>query len=688
MAKKRTTAADTPGESPAAVRTLTSDDGDGRTDAKPDGEAEPQAPAEGKGGGATVAVVEIGVEVVWGSVCNATAEVAILPRYLGLPFAGPALEFDYLLKSWLSRALELGMIGSGLGELFLLPIKQAAVGAEVKFENLLLVGMGEPGRFGADDLRFMMTNVTVAVKALGHHSLCTELIGSRRGELSLEPAARAVLQGVLDGHERCQGMYESMADEERARFVKGFFGELTLVLALREKPQAEAVLELFKKLSGNPGFQAKARLHVAEAIREVGVLKMTEHESPADTIPRDEQLTMLRVACRAAKPDAGAAGADGTVVFQYSALSHSATVSVREQEANAYFVNRLPDRMVKASSPREQEDFGRLWTTYLIPEDFHRVIQGSGHLTLVLDESTACYPWEMVALRGHSATQFLGVDYQLTRLFRTLLSQAPGMPPPLNHRLRVLVIADPYRARPLEHARAEALAVIEALRRAQELWGGEYMLRATVRIGSYPEDDQLRQSLDQARAAGKVVESARPCEPLELLTLILNGEYDVVHYAGHGEFNPASGRMGWVFDRDCVLSAQEIFRIRQVPRLVFANACFSAATSDPKQDLLQRVGLAQAFFARGIQNYIGTGWEIKDDSAAELAHHFYRQVLGIVRAGGADEADDKAPPATLGKSLADARVAIMGRGTTWGAYQHYGQANAKLLPFRNVDEGA
>jgi hypothetical protein len=228
---------------------------------------------------------------------------------------------------------------------------------------------------------------------------------------------------------------------------------------------------------------------------------------------------------------------------------------------------------------------------------------------------------------------------------------------------------------------------VEALRDAQRLWGDRYHLRATVRIGSCQAGGRADEALARARAAGEVTESAEPCDPLELLTLLVDGEYDVVHFAGHGEFDPARGRMGWVFDRDCVLSAREIFRVRQVPRLVFANACFSAATSDYDRRA-RGVGLAQAFFARGIQNFVGTGWEVQDESARAFAAEFYRHVVGVVREGGKDEVYNTAPPATLGSALAHARRVIMGQGgTTWGAYQHYGQANAKLLPVRNKQDG-
>jgi CHAT domain-containing protein len=74
--------------------------------------------------------------------------------------------------------------------------------------------------------------------------------------------------------------------------------------------------------------------------------------------------------------------------------------------------------------------------------------------------------------------------------------------------------------------------------------------------------------------------------------------------------------------------------------------------------------LAQAFFERGVQNYIGTGWPVDDAAALEFAKVFYREALS-----GND----------LGSSLSKAREAILTSGSTWGAYQHYGQATAKLI---------
>ncbi len=199
----------------------------------------------------------------------------------------------------------------------------------------------------------------------------------------------------------------------------------------------------------------------------------------------------------------------------------------------------------------------------------------------------------------------------------------------MNNRLNALIIADPASDElALPHARDEGAAVVEVLEQARKAWGGRYDITAKVRIGPCG-DDAGRTLLDKLRAENQCVVSAEPCQPLELAMLVVNEQFDLIHYAGHGISDPKTGQTGWVFAGDCILSAKEIFRVRQVPRLVFANACFSAVTSDHNEQRKHMTGLAQAFFARGIPNFIGAGWQVDDACAEECARWFYARVMGL-----------------------------------------------------------
>jgi hypothetical protein len=220
------------------------------------------------------------------------------------------------------------------------------------------------------------------------------------------------------------------------------------------------------------------------------------------------------------------------------------------------------------------------------------------------------------------------------------------MRPPVNHSLRVLVIADPCPEPELQlpGARAEGRAVVKVLEQFKQR--RDLDIQVVARIG------------------------AEECPPVDILAEILSEQYDVVHFAGHGVFEEANPNYrGWVFGRNRILGAREIFQVRQVPRLVFANACFSAvvrpADATLAEDSNRRIaGLAEAFFERGIENYLGSGWPVDDQAAVQFATTFYEQIL---------------QSQTLSDAVAEARRAILDQGSTWGSYQHYGEAGARLV---------
>jgi hypothetical protein len=323
---------------------------------------------------------------------------------------------------------------------------------------------------------------------------------------------------------------------------------------------------------------------------------------------------------------------------------------VRDVEINATFARGAADRLMSSTTRDEQIKFGELLYTYLVPEDFHRMIDSGKPLKLILDRSTASYPWEMACFRSAqnpNRVSSLGVDLRVTRQFRTLLSSTPGMKPVLNRNLKVLIIADPAREPDyqLPGARREGREVASVFRNFPAKQHGIF-----VEVEEHIGPDQ--------------------CDPVEILALLLSGAFDIVHYAGHGDYdkdNPAGS--GWIFDKDCVLSAREIFRARKVPRLVFANACFSAVTTrgqalSADEQSKGLASIAQAFFERGVSNYIGSGWPVNDEQATKLARTFYEGLL-------------------TGKPICDAlqagRAEISGYGDTWGAYQHYGNPNDIVL---------
>src|SRR5262249_21770799 len=118
----------------------------------------------------------------------------------------PTAAFDRKLDGWLTRAVEIGILGSTLGQLFPINFAQYHKDRELAAENLILVGMGEPGRFAQDSLQLVISNIVVAVKSMGKGEFASTLIGTRRKELSIADAIRGFLQGILDGYERLRAI--------------------------------------------------------------------------------------------------------------------------------------------------------------------------------------------------------------------------------------------------------------------------------------------------------------------------------------------------------------------------------------------------------------------------------------------------------------------------------------------------
>lgn len=552
--------------------------------------------------------ISLNVDVMRGDIRDIKTPAVVVGHYRGVPPVRAVGALDEALEFWISKAVKRGLIGGGVGEVFLIPNTQKSLAAS----TVILAGMGEYGQFNREDLDLLFANVTYGVTALGWREFATVVIGSGEGNLSLAQAIEGMLEGVESALRRLG---------RQGRLV-------TLRIVEYDKKRFDNITQFLHHISKNQNDGLE--LHITErALPKRSRRKPSAPAANVDTM-KGSRITIER---------------DGDL-FRFSAIREQAVIPVREVEIQSAYAEGAADFLMSSRNLPDQHKYGKLLHSYLMPEDFQDMLEVTP-LTLMVDRSTAAFPWEMAAFEQHGKTVFYGPARQLTRQFRTTLSGPPGLVAPQTpDRLRVLVIADPAPEVDLQlpGAREEGRAVVQILQTIQEEQSLD--LKIEQRIG------------------------AAECDPVELLALILNEEFDLIHYSGHGDFderNPALS--GWIFGRAHVLSARDIFRARRVPRLIFANACFSGVVRSGKPFSLDEsnrnlAGLAQAFFERGVQNYIGTGWPVDDAAALLFAKTFYSEALE-----GAD----------LGSSLAKARGEILNLGSTWGAYQHYGQATAKLI---------
>lgn len=101
---------------------------------------------------------------------------------------------------------------------------------------------------------------------------------------------------------------------------------------------------------------------------------------------------------------------------------------------------------------------------------------------------------------------------------------------------------------------------------------------------------------------------------------------------------------------------------------------------------------AEAFFARGVANFVCTAWPVDDVAAREFAGKLYCGLLGLKR----DEESEKYVPDAEGPlhmhaAMREARkfIAPTPNGTrTWGAYQHYGNPYLRFFDHDKLKQAA
>lgn len=580
--------------------------------------------------------MDLRVKVKLGDICDFKAPLICVGHYRGLKPVRGLGAVDARLNGWISLAVRQGMLGGALGETFYVPT-DGRLGAG----SLVIAGMGEFGTFNEDRLRILMTNVAMGAGALGLKSFGSLLVGAGEGNLSVDKALGALLNGVGVG---LSNLVDQTSDLPSLR-------EVTIV---EYSPQRYLqIAEHLRKISEDDTLPrvrvnfVKPKSDEIAATQRKAKAPQTASRRSANANAADAQPPFQEVRITVESPD------EGRGKYRFSAITPSAVVPVRDVEVNAEVVTRTAEALRKAESFAEQMRFGRLLYDYLMPVDFHDLIDGELPVRLILDRATASVPWEMACFQARSGgdLRWLGTDLQLSRQFRSILSQPPGTTPPLNERLRVLVIADPAPERELQlpFARMEGRRVVDVLRR---------MSRSGV-------------SIDVESRIG-----ASECDMVEILAQVLTGGFDVVHYAGHGHYDPTNASAsGWIFGDKQVLTARDIFRARRVPRLIFANACFSGVVREGASfapDELNKglASIAQAFFERGVPNFIGSGWPISDSQAANFAEAFYENALGTC------------PHLLEALTRARKRIFDEGTGPTWGAYQFYGEPGDRLFKTR------
>ncbi|HSD27632.1 MAG TPA: CHAT domain-containing protein [Vicinamibacteria bacterium] len=588
-------------------------------------------------------VPRLHVEVVWGDITRTAADVLVAGLYRGVHPQNALLALDKLVSGRdepplvLTEQARRGLLRGDLGDVELFPVAK---------DRLVAVGgMGHSGTFGEAQLRLLARNLTSAVANLPRpRTIGTVLVGAGEGNLGVPAAVRSLFLGIGD----------ALVDAR----VRTRLSLLRIVELNREK--AAEILRTVQQLD----------LAGALALDVKGTVVRGPGLAPARRPPAGARLG-TRVRARATP--ARLTFVRTADAIRASVITRTSTIPERSLRLDATLVDELVVRM-KDPDVADVARLSALLRRLLLPREFVSILPFASMATLdgtdespfvfEVDRDLARVHWEMMASDlGTTAAAPLAVQKQVARQLRTEYSPPPAPEANPGKARRALVIGDPgdpAKGHNLPGARREALRVAEILQAK-----GLEEVACYVGARNDPEQPSL---------------GVPPATRIDVLDRLLEGGWDILHYAGHGDFMPGEpDRAGWVF-QDGLLTSRELERMDTAPRLVVANACLSSLTSSvgaggsvvAKSDAQLVATLADEFFRRGVRDYIGTAWEVNDEGAIQFAEALYEALLTATNVD-----------CSLGAAILKARRALAAKqdvfGALWAAYQHYGDPTASLI---------
>jgi CHAT domain len=558
-----------------------------------------------------------------------------------------------------------GILRGRLGEPFFLPDPRTPT------RLLAVAGMGEPGRFGIPELTVLARELVWSLGRMDRKHLAAVLIGSGVGNIEARDAIDAWIRGIkhaLSGDPR-----EEPHQLETVTFVEADGSRLQEVHQAMDAIIAslQGRLTITYDQTGDDERTRTAKQDGEGHAEAFSPKKATKHKrDDAEQLP-----TRITLALEANK-------------YTFGAITADASVPEREVAIDPKLVWQANDELAAERDPKLQLERGVFLSQLLLPKDLKSQLSTNAPLVMLMDASAARVHWEMVAQpdaayrsgadsdgagtgQGPADLQerFLGTGRGFTRQLRTPFAPPPEPPPPPQRVLRVLVVADPGDGRwHLPGAELEGVEVADLLE------------RFNVSAQEHPNRIDVIRMIGPHRATRTNV--------LRALTV---QTVDVLHFAGHCTYDAVDrARSGWIFGDEERLTASELQRVDRIPKFVFSNACESGVTPDRSENRSVDLAptFAEAFFSRGVSNFVCTAWPVSDIAARKFAKTLYGSLLGMPEGDLTDSQPGADPDATVAGGLPmyaamrRARIGIMGTqdgARTWGAYQHYGNPHFRLF---------
>lgn len=216
---------------------------------------------------------------------------------------------------------------------------------------------------------------------------------------------------------------------------------------------------------------------------------------------------------------------------------------------------------------------------------------------LNVDETILNLPWELIGTGGNA----FALKLPFGRLVTTRILPRPGRDAlEEDNVVRILAVANPT----LELAAGER--EIDALKELEGNRGGY-----SIEVKVFARENATKSAF---------------------AAMLNTGNYDILHFSGHGAFDPSAPETSSIRFADGLLSADEVLALKWIspPYLVFNSACESGRAAGGRRlvsDKSHSNGLAAAFIAAGVSAYAGYFWPVTDSGASLFAKAFYKTLF-------------------------------------------------------------
>jgi CHAT domain-containing protein len=556
-----------------------------------------------------------------GSITEVDARALALGIFRGVTPTGAASALDRRLGGAITELSRRRMFSGQVGEIFMMPTGRHLITTDL----ITFVGLGDFDRFNDEVLQTAAENVIRTFINTRVEEFATVMFGGASGE-SPASALRNLLLGFF------RGLRDADRDHQFRR----------LIVCEKDPDRYVQLKEELLRLSSTALCE-----DVELTFDEVRLREPPETpDVPRRLQPRETPIYLI-----VRQERAGTRGRPAEIRSSLLTAGAKATVVTGAREVDVTKFEALR-RRATSDSTKDFRAVGNDLSELLLADEVRTVLPRfrQNHLVIVHDGAMSRVPWEVLAMPVNGSTRetwFPAAEKGISHRYAAdHLSIAKWLEERIDDNiLNVLLVVNPT----------------EDLAGAEEE-GGRIRERLQNRPGVRLEE--LRNGA-----------ATRPA----LLDAFSSGRFDVIHYAGHAEFDERNPeRSGIVCHDDIRLTGADLAGLGNLPALVFFNACEAArvrsagpkqtSTSDRRANvrlkhLTNGVGLAEAFMRGGVANFLGTYWPVGDFAAKTFADSFYSMIL---------------EGRTVGQAIQQGRTAIQRQSRDWANYIFYGNPDFVL----------